>query len=202
MPYRATKHTRAKQAATRERILDAARQLLSEGGYAAVQVAVVAQRAGVATGTVYRYFPSKGELFAEVFRHICDREVDVMRSGAVAPGTYRQRLLRVLRVFAVRALQSQRIAHALIAEPVEPEVDVERLRFRDEYQSILAQLIRSAQIAGECGPTDPDLVAAFLVGGIAQSLIAPPNWAMPDKVIDSITHTVEKAVFGDLDAPI
>ena len=53
MPYRATKHTRAKQAATRERILDAARQLLSEGGYAAVLVAVVAQRAGVATGTVY-----------------------------------------------------------------------------------------------------------------------------------------------------
>ena len=68
MAYRTTKRTEARRAETRERITTAARELIAEGGYVEAQVAPVADRAGVAVGTVYRYFPSKSELFAEVFR--------------------------------------------------------------------------------------------------------------------------------------
>ena len=209
MPYRATERTRAKQAATRDNLLLAARQLLAEGGYAAVHVAEVARRAGVATGTVYRYFPSKGELFAEVFRSICDHEVAVMRAGAATEGTYRERLVSVLRLFAIRAMQSQRIAHALIAEPVEPQVDVERLRFRAEYTAILSELLRGAHAAGECVVRNPEILAAFLVGGVAQSLITTPIGMgtktaefAPEIMIESITYAVENAVFGGLDATL
>jgi AcrR family transcriptional regulator len=42
----------------------------------------VARRAGVATGSVYRHFPSKADLFAEVFRRAAQREVDVLRGMA------------------------------------------------------------------------------------------------------------------------
>ena len=42
----------------------------------------VAARAGVATGSVYRHFPSKGDLFAEVFRRASQRELDVTRPMA------------------------------------------------------------------------------------------------------------------------
>src|ERR687895_667034 len=80
MPYRPTERTRARLAAARERIIDAALAQLAEGGYASASVASVARRAGVATGTVYRHFPSKADLFAEVFRRASQREVDVLRS--------------------------------------------------------------------------------------------------------------------------
>jgi AcrR family transcriptional regulator len=43
----------------RRRILDATIELASEGGFDAVQMRSVAERADVALGTLYRYFPSK-----------------------------------------------------------------------------------------------------------------------------------------------
>jgi AcrR family transcriptional regulator len=50
------------QAARRDRVVTAASDLASEGGYEAVQMRDVAARAGVALGTIYRYFPSKDSL--------------------------------------------------------------------------------------------------------------------------------------------
>ena len=53
------------QAARRERVIAAAVDLASEGGYDAVQMRDVATTAGVALGTIYRYFSSKDHLLAE-----------------------------------------------------------------------------------------------------------------------------------------
>ncbi len=84
------------QAARRERVIRAALDLGAEGGYDAVQMRDVAGRAGVALGTIYRYFPSKdalllavmvqwlGDLEARVTRHppegatTVDRIMDVL----------------------------------------------------------------------------------------------------------------------------
>ncbi len=67
MPYRPTEKTEARRAATRERIVTAALDQLADGGYASASVQAIATRAKVATGTVYTHFPSKSDLFAEVF---------------------------------------------------------------------------------------------------------------------------------------
>ena len=52
------------QAARRQRVLVSALDLATEGGYDAVQMRDVAASAGVALGTIYRYFPSKDALLA------------------------------------------------------------------------------------------------------------------------------------------
>ena len=82
MPYRPTERTEARRAETRERIVSAALDQLAEGGYASASVQAVASRAGVATGSVYRHFPSKADLFTEVFRRASQREIDVMHEVA------------------------------------------------------------------------------------------------------------------------
>src|SRR5215471_21762808 len=76
----------ARLADSRRRILDAARVVVAEQGFAAAQVAVVASMAGVATGSVYRHFPSKSSLFSEMLRLVCDRELTVVREIAAEPG--------------------------------------------------------------------------------------------------------------------
>lgn len=53
----------------RERILDAARVLAARGGFDGVQMRDVADRADVALGTVYRYFPSKVHLLVALMHH-------------------------------------------------------------------------------------------------------------------------------------
>ncbi|MDX6660206.1 MAG: hypothetical protein QOJ55_1028, partial [Solirubrobacteraceae bacterium] len=85
MPYRPTERTEARKAAARERILVAALDQVAWGGYASAGMNAVARRAGVATGTVYRHFPSKADLFAEVFQRASNRELDVLRGLAAAP---------------------------------------------------------------------------------------------------------------------
>src|SRR5438270_11297888 len=115
---------------TRERLLRSAQELIEEGGYGAASVAAIADRAGVAAGTLYRHFASKEELFVEVFRSVCAREERAMQAAAdqlAVQATARERLETVLATFARRALRNPRLAWALIAEPVDPLVDAERL---------------------------------------------------------------------------
>ena len=54
MPYRRTENVVRRLAAREQTILDAATAMAAEGGMAAVQIADVAARAGIAAGTVYR----------------------------------------------------------------------------------------------------------------------------------------------------
>jgi AcrR family transcriptional regulator len=54
----------ASQRARRQRILEVALELLEEREYDRIQIRDVAEAAGVALGTLYRYFPSKEQLFA------------------------------------------------------------------------------------------------------------------------------------------
>ena len=153
MPYRPTERTEARRTAARERIVHAAHGLIARGGYREAQIAAVAAGAGVATGTVYRHFPSKADLFAEVFRRASQREVDATREAAdAAGGTASQRLAAAVETFARRALRGRRLAWALIAEPVDPAVEVERLAFRRAYAAGFEDVLRAGVAAGELAP--------------------------------------------------
>jgi AcrR family transcriptional regulator len=166
----------ATAAGTRERLLVSARHVIEEGGYGAASVVAIADRAGVAAGTLYRHFASKEELFVELFREVCNGEVQAMRAAAATAdpsSTAVDRLALVLRTFAERALRNPRLAWALIAEPVDPLVDQERLSYRAKYAALAAKLLREAIAAGELPEQDARLTAAALVGGCGEALVGP-----------------------------
>lgn len=174
VPYRRTERIEARLAETRERIAAAALSLVAEGGYAAASIAAVADRAGLSPGAIYRHFDSKADLFTEVFRRASQREVDVFAAaagGADRPAA--ERVAAVVERFARRALRAPRLAYALIAEPVDPAVDAERLRFRRAYRDVLAGIVRDGIAAGALPPQDADLCAAAMVGAIGEALVGP-----------------------------
>jgi AcrR family transcriptional regulator len=173
MPYRPTERTRARLAAARERIADAALEQLADGGYASASVVAVARRAGVATGSVYRHFPSKGDLFAEVFRRASQREVDVLRAIADRSEPVAERLAAWVEAFVRRALAEPVRAYALIAEPVDPAVETERLAFRRAYADLFERALRDGVHGGELPPLDAQLTAAAIVGALAEALVGP-----------------------------
>jgi len=167
MPYRPTERTRARLAAARERIVDAALTQLAEGGYASASVVAVARRAGVATGSVYRHFPSKGDLFAEAFRRASQREVDVLVALGHRTMPVSERLAAWVHAFVHRALAEPVRAYALIAEPVDPAVEAERLTFRRAYADLFARAL------AEAPHPYPEIAAAAIVGGLAEALVGP-----------------------------
>jgi AcrR family transcriptional regulator len=193
VPYRPTERTRARLAAARERIVDAALDQLAEGGYASASVAAVARRSGVATGTVYRHFPSKQDLFAEVFRRAAQREVDALRATTGRGESAAARLAAWVEAFVRRALAEPVRAYALIAEPVDPAIEAERLIFRRAYADLFAQALRDGD---ELPPLDADLTAAAIVGALAEALVGPLQRrdAGADALVDSLQAFVLRSV--------
>jgi AcrR family transcriptional regulator len=174
MPYRRTERTEARMLATREAIVDAALAQVAEGGYSSASVQAVARRARVAVGTVYRHFPSKGELFAEVFRRASERELDVVIEVSGGDGRpAAERIAAAVEAFCRRALAGPVLAYALIAEPVDPAVESERLRLRTGYRDAFARVLDDGIAAGELRPHDTRTVAAALVGALAEALVGP-----------------------------
>ncbi|MFC0542160.1 TetR/AcrR family transcriptional regulator [Kutzneria chonburiensis] len=173
MPYRRTPQMQARLDAQREALLAAAVALLSEQGYPGCSVAAVAARAGVSTGSVYRYFPGKAELVVEVFRGLVTREVQAVKDAAEGPGDLIERVVAIVETFANRALKSPRLAYALLAEPVDAPVEAERLVFRQVFQQAFARHVTEAVKAGVLPPQDAKITAAALVGAVAEVLVGP-----------------------------
>jgi AcrR family transcriptional regulator len=190
---------------TRERLLDSARALIEEGGYGAATVIAIADRAGLAAGTLYRHFASKEELFVELFRSVCEREERAMRAAGLRMPTTAPaaaRLETVLATFAARALGNPRLAWALIAEPVDPLVDAERLAYRERYAALVAEQLRAGIAARELPEQNVELTAAALVGGCGEALVGPLSPVArrgpeADEVVDALRTFVRRAVGAD-----
>lgn len=75
--------------ATRQTLLDAARELFTERGYSHVKVADVVARAGVSTGSFYHHFGAKQDLYTELWRAHCtalDQALDQAVASAQQAG--------------------------------------------------------------------------------------------------------------------
>jgi AcrR family transcriptional regulator len=185
---------------TRERLLAAAQELMEEGGYGAASVVAIAERAGVAAGTLYRHFTSKEELFVQVFRAVCAREERAMRTAsAESEKGAADLLVTVLGTFARRALSNPRLAWALIAEPVDPRVDSERLAYRARYAALIAEGLQAGIEAGELPAQDVGLTAAALVGGCGEALVGPlsplaSDDRAPEEIVEALGTFVRRAV--------
>ncbi len=173
MPYRRTENVVRRLAEREEAILTAASLIAAEDGMGAVQIAAVAARAGIAAGTVYRYFPSKTDLIAELVALIATRELSAMTAaGDAAPGPL-SALAACIATFAARALSERRLAWAVIGEPIDAQIDAMRLDFRQSLAAELEARIRAA-IEGRHLPDQNARVAApAIVGALMEGLIGP-----------------------------
>jgi AcrR family transcriptional regulator len=173
MPYRRTENVARRLAARHAAIIAAARAAASDGGMAAVQIAPVAERAGIAAGTVYRYFPGKTDLVAALLAEISARETAALRHAAeAAPGPL-SALAAAIMTFAARALRHRRLAFAMIAEPVDAELDAVRQSFRQALAAEFAALIAAATAGKHLPDQDGSVAAAAIIGLLVEGLIGP-----------------------------
>ena len=157
----------------RSLILRAARTLVTNVGFREAQMAGVADAAGVALATLYRHFPSKADLMVDVVGLVARREVDTVAGVAMGEGSATERLSEAAWAFASRALRGRKLAHALVAEPVEPEIEAARLKYRRQlaraFETIIEQGIRDQEMPRQ----DVQASAACIVGSLFEGLVGP-----------------------------
>ena len=173
MAYRITAARLDRAQELRERILACAHARVAEGGFASLSMQALAEDVGIATGSLCRHCAGKGEWAAEVFSTASRIEVKALAVILDGPGSAVQRMTAGLEQFAARAWHSRRLAFALIAEPVDPEVDEQRLLFREAYAELFVDLLEEGVRNGEFRVAQVNLVAACLVGAIAEALVGP-----------------------------
>jgi AcrR family transcriptional regulator len=154
-------------------ILKAARTLIAQSGFREAQMGAIAEAAGIAIGTLYRYFPSKTELLIAVVTSTAQREVEVVAGVAMRDGTACSRLGDAAWTFASRALRGKRLAHALVAEPVEPEVEAARLAYHRALSRVFRTIIEQGMASGEFPEQDARASADCIVGCLFEGLVAP-----------------------------
>ncbi|MEZ5511672.1 MAG: TetR/AcrR family transcriptional regulator [Gammaproteobacteria bacterium] len=175
MVYRATANTESRKAQVHENILKAAKALVSENGFRTLSVQAVAERAGIATGTLYRYFDSKTALCVALFERATQREIAQVTAASEIAGSSTDKLQHALTIFAERAMQNPTLAYALIAEPVDPELDQARLDYRRQWADTFSALIRTGIRKQEFISQPEQLCAAAMVGAMAEALITPDS---------------------------
>lgn len=185
----------------RQRILLSARKRVAGGGFRAAQIAAVAADAGLSTGAIYRYFPSKAELFVEVLGEAVRHEIEILQGIVQSGGTAADRLRRAVESFARRAFEGPFLAYAFIAEPADEEVDAERIRARREFGKVFKTVLRQGIVGGEFPDQDTSVAAACIVGAFTEALIGPIGSArggtrQRDRVIETISLFCVRAVMA------
>lgn len=158
----------ASQLARRERILDAAMELAAEGGYDAVQMREVAERADVALGTVYRYFPSKVHLLVAAMSRTFQALQESVRSNGKT-GTPEERIYRVVATVTRYLARHRRLSGAMIRALM--SADVQAAREVEQAGDLLVEIIASASRDPDGPPPTPadserDTLVAHIIGKV------------------------------------
>jgi AcrR family transcriptional regulator len=113
-------------------------------------------------------------------------------------GAAAERIAAGVDAFARRALRGRRLAWALLAEPVDPAVEAERLHFRRSYRDLMAEVIAEGIEAGDLPDQDVEATAAALIGAIGETMLGPlsptANGGDPEALIASLINFCIRAI--------
>jgi AcrR family transcriptional regulator len=130
------------QAVRRKRVIDAALELAAGGGYEAVQMRDVAEKADVALGTLYRYFPSKDQLLVAALGEWATTLERRLKQKPPLGDTPSDRVIDVLRR-ATRALErSPSVTAAMVTALSSPDPDAAETK--NEVYETLRSIISGA----------------------------------------------------------
>jgi AcrR family transcriptional regulator len=164
---------RADARRNRERILESARIVFAQAGPDA-QIDDVARHAGVGVGTVYRHFPTKEALLAELIRQKFRLFADRARDALEEDGEPFALIEALMRRNAATAASDAGIQYALASagEQAWTQAQVEQ----DELLALTAELIERARRAGTIRPDVEATDIGMLMCGLCSTMGARPDF--------------------------
>ncbi|GAA4579317.1 TetR/AcrR family transcriptional regulator [Planotetraspora phitsanulokensis] len=212
---------------TRQKIYRAAVELIAEQGFTATTVDAIADRAGVAKGTVFYNFGSKEGLFAELLGHGVQRLADTLaeaarpetarfeatRSEATRPETTRAEPARAGRAGALEALDAVVLAQLRFFDEYGPfaRVLVAEM-WREAWQEVVIRL-RAGALGVYQGVLDDAVAAGELRSGLDTGTAATAIFGMvltvaierralhPESPLEDVHATLTELIHGRISGP-
>ncbi|MBF4162138.1 TetR family transcriptional regulator [Nocardioides acrostichi] len=157
----------ASQRERRRRILDATIDLASSGGFDAVQMRGVADRADVALGTLYRYFPSKIHLLVSALSVELERTEEILSTRSLEGDTAADRVIEILKLVS-RGLQgdphlTEALTRAFMFADASVQTEIHRVGLL--MTSMLARAMHPESPAAD-QLSDDDIAIARVIGDV------------------------------------
>lgn len=175
MSYKRSSLMQERMEQNRMAILDSARELIAHGGFKEASIQAIAERAGVSTGLVYRYFDNKSQILIEVLSDAIRREVEILDHIAKSDLSAKQKLQKSVTTFVKRAMNSPQLAYSLMFEPVDPEMEHERFRSKQLIKQSIKEILAEGKVNGEFDFEDLNTAALGVVGSMTFVVIEPLN---------------------------
>ena len=194
--------TSTRRRATRAKLYEAAVTLIAEQGFSATTVDEIAERAGVAKGTVYYNFKSKTELFEELLRYGVGLLTASLQSAADETaergGTKVEALDAMIRAGLVFIDRYPAFTQLYVAElwRTNRAWQSTLLVVRQQAVAVVETVLREAVENGELSEEiDIPLTAAALVGMV---LVAALDWQafQPERSIDDVHSALSRLLHG------
>jgi AcrR family transcriptional regulator len=178
---------------TRERLVEAAKEIFEEHGFLEARISDIAERAGQSHGSFYYYFDSKEEVFREVAAAVDERlfaplDDVIMAQNRLPP---QQRIREAMRRYFDSYRQEARIMGLIEhVSRFDPEVNALRLSRHQAYTERVAETIRQLQRRKLAdAKLDPMLTAAAL-GALTYRFAE--MWLVHGAVDSTLEHAVEQ----------
>ncbi len=147
----------------RKQIVDAARTLLHEKGYAQTRMSDIAHVAGIAAGTLYLYFPSKEALAQALADDYLERLAEALRPHLYYPDPAQS--ISDCAAAALSFSEQERDELRLLGLTLGLGTSSERTTGQMELYQMLADALKWRIERGEIAPYDPQVLAE-LIGGM------------------------------------
>lgn len=175
MSYKRSTLMQQRMQQNRQTMLQSARQLIAEGGIKDAQIQAIAERSGVSSGLVYRYFENKSQVIIEVLSAAIAHEIEILNHIANGELTATQKLHKAVKTFVKRAMNSPQLAYSLMFEPVDPQVEHERFHVKQLIKESIKEILKQGHATGEFYIEDLNTVALSVVGAMTYVVIEPLN---------------------------
>ncbi|GIE84160.1 TetR family transcriptional regulator [Actinoplanes regularis] len=176
---------------TRQRLYEAAVELIAERGFSATTVDDIALRANVAKGTVYYNFKSKTELFEELLRHGVGLLTEEFRV-AVEGLPPREAVRALVRAQLAYIKRYRAFAQLLVSEMWRTNREWQQtlVLLREQAIGVIAETVQAGVDSGDL-PADLDVrVASAALFGVG--LVVAVDWLVfqPDRPIEDVEESM------------
>jgi len=178
---------------TRERLVEAAKEIFEEHGFLEARITDITERAGQSHGSFYYYFDSKEEIFREIAAIVDERlfapmDEVIMAQSRLAP---EQRIREAMRRHFESYRQEARIMGLIEhVSRFDPEINALRLARHQRHTEQVAETIRQLQRRKLADPKLDPVVTAAALGALSYRFAE--MWLAHGAIDCTLEHAVEQ----------
>jgi len=182
----------------RKAILDTALTLFTERGFHGTPTSLIAQEAGVATGTLFHYFKTKEELIESLYLDIKKETGTILRDAGESKGDWREKLDNVCMAFAGWGLENAQKILFMQQFCCSPFISKAAHQEGVSNFLFLIDQISLGIKEGAIKDYPPELILSIVSSGLTAAILAAACEKDPQKQHDVLKQSIDLILYGVL----